>query len=174
MALKDESWVRSLLISLGAFWLSLQVAIPLAYLFGKLTSGIIYIDSIFNTIAMGVMTSMGRAVAAALAAAIVTLSAASQKPERWAFLVAILYLAKSPTMHWHLPPTTSDRLWQGAGVLWLALACIAVAIVTARLRRKWGDAGSKKVLWIIAVALVATVVCSVVWPQVILHSNATH
>src|SRR5450432_580529 len=80
MALRDESWVRSLLISLGAFWLSLQVAIPLAYLFGKLTSGIIYSDSIFNTIAMGVMTPMGRAVAAALAAAIVTLSPQARSP----------------------------------------------------------------------------------------------
>jgi hypothetical protein len=59
-------------------------------------------------------------------------------------------------------------------VLWPAVACVVVAIITARLRRKWGDAGSKKALWIFAAVLVATVVCSHVWPYVIGPSRANH
>jgi len=90
MNLKDTSWVRNLLVTLGAFWLSLQVVVLFAWLFGRLNNRVIYGDGVLDAIAMGVMTSLGRDVAAALAAALVTLSAASQKPERWAFIVAIL------------------------------------------------------------------------------------
>jgi hypothetical protein len=168
-------WVRNLLITLGAFWLSLQALVLFAWLFGRLNSRAIYGDGVLDAIAMGVMTSMGRAMTAALAAAIVALSAAGPKPERWAFIVAALYVVDVPVrMHWHLPPTAWDRLWQSVDLLWPAFACVVVAIVTARLRRKWGDAGSKKALWVLGAALVASVSCSVIWPQVMLHSKAAH
>lgn len=170
----DRSWVRNLLITLGAFWLSLQGMVLFVWLFGRLDSGIIYGDSVPDAIAMGMMTAMGRAVAAALAAAIVTLAVASQKPERWAFIVAILYAAKAPTMHWQVPPRAWDRLEQSVDVLWPALACAVVAIITARLRNKWGDAGSKKAIGILAAVLVAAGVCSAFWPQAIRPSRANH
>ena len=170
----DTSWARNFLITLGAFWLSLQVVVLFAWLFGRLNGGIIYGNSVPDAIAMGMMTSMGRAVAAALAAAIVTLAVASQKPERWAFMVAILYAVKAPTMHWQVPPRAWDRLEQSVDVLWPAVACVVVANITARLRRKWGDAGSKNALWIFAAVLVATVVCSAIWPYVIGPSRANH
>jgi hypothetical protein len=174
MNLKDGPGVRNLLITLGAFWLSLQVVVLFAWLFGRLNSGITYRDGVFDEIAMGVMTSMGRATAAALAAALVTLAAAGPKPERWAFIVAILYLTKAPTMHWQVPPGAGDRLWQSVDVLWPALACAVVAIITARLRHKWGDAGSKKAIWILAAVLVTAGACSAGWPQVIRPSRANH
>lgn len=174
MNVRDLSWVRNLLIALVAFWLSVWAATLLAWLFGRLSSGVIYGDGVLDAIAMGVMTSMGRAVAAALAAAIVTLSAAGPKPERWAFLVAILYVVDASRMHWHLPPRAWDRLWQSVDLLWPALACAVVAVIIARLRHKWSDAGSKKALWILAAVFVAAVVCSAIWPQVIRPSRANH
>lgn len=174
MNIKDTSWVRNLLVALGAFWLSLQVVVLFAWLFGRLNSEITYRDGVLDAIAMGMMTSMGRAVAAALAAGLVTLAAAGPKPERWAFIVAILYLTKAPTQHWHVPPRAWDRLWQSADLLWPAFACAAVAVITARLRHKWGDAGRKKAIWILAAVLVAAGLCSAVWPQVIRPSRANH
>jgi len=167
-------WVRNLLITLGAFWLSLHVVVLFALLFGRLNRGVIYGDGVLDALAMGVMTSMGRAVAAALAAALVTLAVDAKKPERWAFTVAILYVANAFTQSWGMPPTAWDRLWHGADVLWPALVCLVVAVVTARLGRKWGDAGSRKALWTLAALFVAAVSCSVIWPQVMLHSKATH
>lgn len=174
MNVRDVSWVRNLLITLGAFWLSLQVLVLFDWLFGRLNSGISYGDGVLDAIAMGLMTSMGRAMAAAFAAALVTLAAAGSKPERWAFIVAVLYLTRAPTMHWHVPPRAWDRLWQSADVLWPALACAVVAIITVRLRHKWGDAGTQKAIWILAAVLVAAGVCSAVWPQVIRPNRANH
>jgi hypothetical protein len=168
------TWVRNLLITLGAFWLSLHVVVLFSLLFGRLNRGVIYGDRALDALAMGMMTSMGGAVAAALAAALVTLAVVAQKPERWAFIVAILYVANALTQSWGMPPTAWDRLWHGADVLWPAVACVVVAIITARLRRKWGDAGSRKAPWTLAALFVATVACSVIWPQVMLHSKAVH
>jgi hypothetical protein len=128
---------------------------------------------VLDAIAMGVMDSMGRAIAAALAAATVTLSATSKKPYRWAFVVAILYIVKAPTQHWHVSPTAWGRLWQTVNVLWPALACLVVAIIIAKLRSKWSDGRTKKALWILTAALISAVVCSFLWGQVILHSKTT-
>jgi len=131
------SWVRNLLVSFGAYWLSLEISVVFAWLFLSLTNGIVYRQSVLSAIAMGLWISMGRAVAAAFAGALVTFLAASKRPERWAFVVAILYVVDSQWRHhWYLPPTAWDRVWQGVDLLWPAIACVAAALVTARLRQK--------------------------------------
>jgi hypothetical protein len=173
MNAKVTPWVRNLVITLGVFWLSLQIVVLFTWLFGRLSNGVIYGDGVLDAIAMGVMDSIGRAMAAALAAATVTLSATSQKPHRWAFVVAILYVVRAPTQHWHVSPTAWDRLWQSVNVLWPALVCVVVGVITAKLRRKWSDGRSKKALWILTAALISAVVSSVVWSQVIFHSKPT-
>jgi hypothetical protein len=134
------SKVRNLLISLGAFWLSLQLTVLFAWFFGKLNERVTYGDSVFAAIAMGVMTSMGRALAAALAAVLVTLLAISPKPHRWAFIVALLYLVAPPVRyHWAVPPTAWYRLWQGVDRSWPVIACIFAAVITTRLQQKTGN-----------------------------------
>ncbi|HWY42630.1 MAG TPA: hypothetical protein VNX66_03990 [Candidatus Sulfotelmatobacter sp.] len=133
--------IRNLLISLGAFWLSLHLTVLFAWLFGKLNERVIYGDSVFAAIAMGAMTSMGRALAASLAAVLVTLVAVSPKPQRWAYIVALLYLVAPPVRyHWHVPPTTWYRLWQGVDRAWPVVACILAAVITARLQQKIREA----------------------------------
>jgi hypothetical protein len=132
--------LRNVLISLGAFWLSVWMVVPFAWLFGKLNDRIIYGDSVLAAIAMGVMTSLGRAVAAGVAGWIVTLTTAGRKPERWAFIIAILHVVDARRYHWHLPPTAWDRLWQSVDLLFPAIVCIAAAFMTVRFRRARGGA----------------------------------
>ena len=127
---------QNFLISFGVFWLSL---LPTSS-FQRLNDGIRYYgDSLYSGIAMGVMTSVGRTIAAIVAGALVTLVASGRKPERWALVVAALYVLHAPRFHWEGPPTAFDRLWQCVNLLFPALACIVAAGVTARFRNRVGE-----------------------------------
>jgi len=126
-------------MSFGVFWLSLWPVGLFTFLFDKLTGRIIYGDGLLNGIAMGVLTSMGRALAAIFAGIFVTVAVAGRKSERWAFIVAALYVVDAPVhFYWHLPPTAFERLWQSVNLFFPVIACIAAAAITARLRRKIG------------------------------------
>jgi hypothetical protein len=130
---------QKLLITFGAFWLSLQTVVLFAWIFGKLNTGVIYGDGVLDAIAMGVMTSMGRALAAALGTAIVALSIDSPKPERWAFIVAFLYVSGTAIrllLHWHSPSRRWYLLSLGTDLFWPAVVSIATAAATAHLQRK--------------------------------------
>ena len=130
------SWVRNLLISIGAFWLSHELVALFAWLFAQATNGISYYgDSVISAVAMGVMNGMGRAVCAAFGAAIVTALATGAKPERWAWIVALLYVvAARPHYHSIGTPTSWDRWSQSADLLWPAIVCISVATLISRRR----------------------------------------
>ncbi len=130
------SWFRNLLISIGAFWLSHQPVAFASWLFGKLNEHVIYGDSVAAAIAMGVMTGMGRAVCAAIGAFIVAFFANGEKPYRWGFVVAVLYLvAARPHVHWARTPTTWDRISQATDLLWPVIVCITTASMLGWLRR---------------------------------------
>ena len=134
------SLIRNTLISFGAFWLSLWTVAPLGWPFDKLNNGITYGDSVLSTFAMGVMTSMGRTLAAVVAGVLVTVIISGRKSQLWALFVAVLYVVDAPLRyHWFSSPTSSDRLWQGINLVFPAIACIAAAFITARLRRKISD-----------------------------------
>jgi hypothetical protein len=130
--------IRNLLLVCGSFWLSLWTVSLLAGLFGKLNEGIIYSDNVLSAVAMGLMTSMGRSVAAILAGSVVTVSADSERPELWAYIVAVLYVVDAPvhSVRWRVPPTVWDHLWQGVDRLFPAIMCVLGSFVIARLRRK--------------------------------------
>jgi hypothetical protein len=132
--------VRNLLISLGVYWLTRWGAVWLDWLFSKATDRIIYGDGVFYAIAMGVMTSMGRTVAAIFAGVLVAAAAVDPKPARWALIVAGLYVfGPGLRTHWQLPPTVLDRVWQTTDLLFPAIACMAAATITPRLRHKTAD-----------------------------------
>lgn len=133
---------RNLLISFGAFWLSLWVARFLAWPFAKLNDGIIYGGGIPSALAMGVMSSMGRTLAAVFAGVLVTVMVTGGKSELWALIVAVLSLVEAPVRHhWGYPATGWDRLWQSVDLIFPAVACIAAAFITARLRRNRSNPG---------------------------------
>lgn len=133
------STVRNTLVSFGVFWLSRWIAVASAWPLSKFTDRIIYGESLLSALAMGIMNSMGRTLAAALAGALVTTAVASRKSELWALIVAVLYLADAPVRHhWNYPATSWDLVWQTTDLLLPAVACVAAAILTARLRRNRG------------------------------------
>ena len=132
---RTMSWVRNLLISIGAFWLSRQLVVLMSLTVGRLADGVTYGDTIFSAILMGIMLSMGRAVCAALGGTIVTLGGIGSRPQRWAWVVALLYaVAARPRFGGNLT-TTWDRVSQVANILWPAFVCILTAFLIALLRR---------------------------------------
>jgi hypothetical protein len=105
------STIQNVFVAFGVFWASLWVALLLAWPFARLNAGIVYGDSVFSALAMGVMTSMGRTVAAVLAGVLVTVIVAARKSEHWALIPAVLYVVAAPVRHhWGYPATGWDRL----------------------------------------------------------------
>jgi hypothetical protein len=85
---------------------------------------------------MGLMTSLGRTVAAALAGILVSFII-EERAEIWVLIVGLLWAVDAPVRtHWVHPPTDWDRLWQTMDLLFPSLACIAAAILTSYFLRK--------------------------------------
>jgi hypothetical protein len=107
-------------------------------LLGKLSSGIIYDENLVSAVAMGVMTSIGRTVASILAGAVVMVSADSQKPERWASIIALLYALDAPVHYgaYRIAPTAWDHLTRGVDLGFPGIACLLAVALIAHLRRK--------------------------------------
>ena len=128
--------VRNILIAFGAFYFSLWTAPLFSWPFDKLNRHFTYSENLVSAVMMGVMISMGRAVSAILAAAIVYMSADSETPERWAYIVAALYAMDASVRYFrrNVPPTVWDRVWRGVDLLFPAIACVIGAIVIAHYR----------------------------------------
>jgi hypothetical protein len=129
--------VRNFLICAGVLVLSGWLAI-LFFPLSRLTNGISYGDGAFGAIAMGFMESLPWLFATAIAGICVTLIAIGQKPERWALVVAILYVVSHlANSRWSSPPTGWWlRMYQWAALLSPATACVAAATITGRVRNK--------------------------------------
>lgn len=125
--------LRNTLITAGAFYLSIWIALPLEFLIGKLNSRIIYDNTILAAVAMGVMLALGRACAAVFAGMFVTLTILGRKPERWSYLLAILYLSAvaQSRSHWHRPPEAWDIVSEAVRIVVPPIACLAAAFLTA-------------------------------------------
>jgi hypothetical protein len=132
------SAIRNALISFGVFWLSLWVAWALQFVYSvKLINAAVREETVLSALAMGVLSSLDRTVAAVLAGVFVTLIVASPKSKVWALVVAVLYVVDAPVRHhWGYPATGWDRLWQGVDLVFPAIACLAAALITAHIRRK--------------------------------------
>lgn len=134
------SKVRNIFITFGVYWSTCWGAVWLDWLFSKATDRIIYGNGIPYAIAMGVMTSLGRTVAAILAGVLIAFAVDSRKTLGWAVIVGTLYaVGPGLRIHWHLPPTVWDRVWHGTDLLFPAVACIASAAITEQLRHKIAD-----------------------------------
>lgn len=131
------SRIQNVLTSFGAFWASLWIARLLGAAPDKLINAVIRDETVLSALAMGVLSSMGRSLAAALAGILVTLLIAGRKSWLWALIVAVLYVIDAPVRHhWGYPATGWDRLWQSVDLVFPAIACITAALIIARLRGK--------------------------------------
>lgn len=133
------SVVRNILISFGAFWLSFWIVFPLSWPLDRFFNwlGIVYSESVFSAIAMGVVISRDRTLAAVFAGVLVALVIPGRRSQHWALIVAALYAIDFHTrVHWALPPTAWDRLELRAERFFPAVACVVAVFVTAYVRRK--------------------------------------
>ena len=135
------SWIQKALVTLGVFWLSIWLSLMVSWPLSKITRGITYPDTIFSAFALGAMNSLDRALTAILAGVLVTVVVGGRKSELWSLIVAVLYLAYAPRVHWALPQTGWDRIWQSVALVFPPIACVVAAIITARLRSKRSNAG---------------------------------
>jgi hypothetical protein len=131
-----KSCLKNILIAVGSYWLSTWAVVPLGMLFDKISNHITYGDSLLAAILMGVMLSLGRAVAAVAAGICVTLLADGKHPEFWAIIPSVLYATRLFRYHFHTTPTTWDYVFVNVEKFFPAVVCIAAAILVARLGRR--------------------------------------
>jgi hypothetical protein len=133
---KIMAWTRNLLISFGAYWVSVQAVVPLSWLFAKAKPETLYGDSVLAAISLGVANGMARAICAGLGAALVAFCGIGERPHRWASVVALLYIvAARPHYHFVRPATSWYRIAQTVDVIWPAIVCLAVAAIIGWKRR---------------------------------------
>jgi hypothetical protein len=130
------SRIQNILISFGAFWISLWVGVLFGWPLDKLTNKLIYDETVLSALAMGVISSAPRTLGAIFAGMLVTVVVTGKRPALWALIVAALYLLDARVRyHWGYPATW-DRLLQSVVLVFPALACIAAAVLTGHLREK--------------------------------------
>lgn len=129
--------VRNILISIGAFWLSVCLVAPFDWMFSKVTGRIMFGNGPFFKTEMGIMSSLGLAFAAMVGGSIATLTVDARKPQLWAVAIALLYIVD---VLLQIQPTTWAREWLAANLLIPALACIGAAFLISRYRHVEGEA----------------------------------
>lgn len=129
--------IRNFLICVGVLALSGRLAI-LFFPISHLTDGISHDENVIGAISTGFLESLPWLFATAIAGVCVTLTAIGRKPERWAFVIAVLYVASHlATSHWSVPPAGWwMRTYEWAALLSPPIACVATAIITGRFRKK--------------------------------------
>jgi len=127
--------LKNILNAVGSYWLSTWAAAPLGALIQKFNNGVIYGDSILAAILLGVVLSLGRALAAAAAGICVTLVADGKKSEFWAIIPAALYATRLFRNNWQVPPTMWDHVMISVDRFFPAIVCVTVAFLVARFRR---------------------------------------
>lgn len=127
-------WFRNLLITFGAFWLSSLLAVPLTALFIPINNRLIYGDSFPAATMMGMMVSMGTAIAAAFGAALVMFSSTNSKPIPWTLILTLLFALRHLHYHWVVAPAAWGPWWLVVVRLWPAVACLFTAVLIARVR----------------------------------------
>lgn len=138
------SKVKNVFICFGVFWASIWVAGLLQWPLIKLVNinALVRDETVFSGIAMGVMSSLDRTLAAIVAGIVVVMIVSGRKTELWALIVAALYVVDAPVRHhWAYPANSWDRLWQVIDLVFPAVACLVAAFITARLRRSRCNSG---------------------------------
>lgn len=123
--------LRNFLLVAGLYWLSTWLAFLLFIVF---PNAHVYTESPLNAIVFGMEMGMGRAVAAACAGVLAMLLATGRKSERWAFMIATLYLLRAPRFS-----RTTEPWFRMAGyaeIIFPAVLCVAATFIVVYLRNK--------------------------------------
>ena len=125
--------LRNFLIAVGLYYLSTWLAIPLSMVF---PNAHVYGESPLDAIVLGAELGMGRAVAAACAGILVMLLVTGRKSERWAFVVAALYLILIRHSRSSGQLGAWDRMVFDVDIVFPAVLCVAAAYIVAHLQKK--------------------------------------
>ena len=113
--------VRNILVAFGAYYLSLWTAPLFSWPFDKLNVHFTYSGSLLSAVMMGVMTSMGRAVSATVAVAIVCVSADSENLNG-GLISWQCYMWRT---HLYAPSTGNGMCHRQSGIIsgWVLIGC---------------------------------------------------
>ena len=97
-----------------------------------------YSETPLTAVVFGIEMEMGRALAAAIAGALVTLVATGKNPERWAFVIAGLEIIRRTSFS-RTPPEQWYSIMKYTAILFPAAACIVSAYLVAYFCKKHSD-----------------------------------
>jgi hypothetical protein len=133
--LLSATTAKNLLIGAGAYYFSWWVASPIAFVYGKLTQGIIYRGDFAGAVILPLVLRVPLALVAAGAGACVVWLVESDRPVSWAIFPALLYAVYSFLgHHWARAPVLLDQVGQAIGALFPAVTCVVGAMVALRRR----------------------------------------
>jgi hypothetical protein len=130
---------------------SRMTLVPMALLFGWLTTRITYGGGLLDAVLMGTIESSIRALSVIFGGILVLTYADGAKKPCWAFTVPILYIAyPSGRYHFYLPPTAWDRLEQRTEMVFPSICIVLIGY----LRRTHSESTLKSSsrFWILCVA----------------------
>ena len=135
MSLIKPKIITNLLVGYGAYSISWWVAYPLAFAYGKLTTGIIYPGEFGSAVLLPLVTTLPYALVAVGVGACVAWLVDSERPIRWAILPAALYVYYGlVSYHWARQPMVLDRVAQVIDATFMGIACLGGAMIVARRR----------------------------------------
>jgi hypothetical protein len=124
--------VTNLLISLGAYYLSLLLVNLLSPVYWKITNGIVYSGDFAGAVLMPLVNKLPLALAAAIVGAAIVRFVDSDWKIIWPILPALLYVVFGFLgYHWARSPLPMDRVYQTIAALFPGVACIIGGIISA-------------------------------------------
>jgi hypothetical protein len=115
--------IRNLLMVFGCYWLSIWIALPIAFINGKITYGITY-TGIFGAILMHTVAAIPLATVSFGAGMLIRNLLEDSSPKYWILLLALLYASKYfMGVHWAIQPALSDRVLQLPQSIIPAITC---------------------------------------------------
>ncbi|HTC64435.1 MAG TPA: hypothetical protein VK709_16465 [Candidatus Saccharimonadales bacterium] len=121
-----------MLISFGAYYLSLLLVSLFSPAYWKITNGIVYSGDFAGMVVMPIVNKLPIALAAAIVGAVVVRFVDSDGRIFWPMLPALLYAVFGFLgFHWARSPVHADRVYQTIASLFPAITCIMGGIISA-------------------------------------------
>jgi hypothetical protein len=128
----NKSTIRNLFISFGIYWFSMWVATPIAWIFAKATSGIIY-HGLSGQLLMNVISAIPIALVSFFAG--FTLTHILDKPTNKYFVILLCTLyavTRFFAVHFHIAPGPSDYVFLFVCSIIPAVSCYAGGVLAGR------------------------------------------
>ncbi len=131
-----KSTVRNVLIVFGCYWLAMWGVVPIAIIYGKITSGIIYSGEI-GILLMYIVTAIPVAIVASGAGILCVYSLEVVSHRNWLFFLTLLFAVFNfISFHWAKEPGIIDLISQSVHSIIPAISCyLSGIIISNRIQR---------------------------------------